>query len=389
MGGRLGRRDRCVLQLAIRSARRHSRIGRILGARRWAAGQLAGLTWGYLPAALAVALIPIYVIWIERIVDEDRRPGTSARRAVVVASGCALLASWLHPWQGATILMITAGLVLLRRSKEWLRALAVPMVAGLLPLLYYKLLARESATWALGEQVGQHGPGPVGAFVAVLLPLVVPAVLGLRRPRADTSIAEWSLVLWPLSAIAAYFTYRQAPSHFLLGLAIPLGVLAVRACLRLRGHASAALAVAMMVGLTLPGMAYLARDMRRTIDRNAQPFVLTTDEQRAMSFLSRRRAPVASSRACIWARPSPPSPVEGPSWDIRTGPRTSPNRVRVAANLLSQTQSAEAAGKIVDTYRPAFLLARCGESAPLEAELGSRVAAVHRFGCTSVYEIEP
>jgi hypothetical protein len=62
--------------------------------------------------------------------------------------------------------------------------------------------------------------------------------------------------------------------------------------------------------------------------------------------------------------------------------------VRTAAALFDGTMTASDATQLVQRFKPAFLLARCGETAPLERELGPIVHDVHRFGCTTVYEVD-
>ena len=72
------------------------------------------------------------------------------RHALGVAVLAALVASWLHPWQGITLVLIYVGLAVLRRLRSAL-ALAVPAIAAGLPLIYYYLLSHHDSAWKLAS----------------------------------------------------------------------------------------------------------------------------------------------------------------------------------------------------------------------------------------------
>ena len=75
--------------------------------------------WGYVPSAIGLALVPVALLATERALDPDlgpravavhaRRP-PCAVRPLILAALAALVASWLHPWQGITLVLIFAGL---------------------------------------------------------------------------------------------------------------------------------------------------------------------------------------------------------------------------------------------------------------------------------------
>ena len=65
--------------------------------------------WGYAPIAIAIALMPLAVEGMRLIAD-----GQGNRRWVLATAGTCLLVSWLHPWQGATLLL-AFGVLLLGR----------------------------------------------------------------------------------------------------------------------------------------------------------------------------------------------------------------------------------------------------------------------------------
>ena len=70
--------------------------------------------WGYVPSAFALALVPVALLAVERALASDR-----GARPVIVAALAALVASWLHPWQGITLIVIFAGLFVLQRGRRW------------------------------------------------------------------------------------------------------------------------------------------------------------------------------------------------------------------------------------------------------------------------------
>ena len=59
--------------------------------------------WGYLMTAIAVFLMPLVLLGVERW-RRERRPRTLGLSALG-----ALLVCWLQPWQGATLALIVVG----------------------------------------------------------------------------------------------------------------------------------------------------------------------------------------------------------------------------------------------------------------------------------------
>ncbi len=93
----------------------------LLGDELLAAGKL----WGYLPSALGLALVPLALLALERGID-PRGFGPAAQRARSMADApgawltavlASLGASWLHPWQGVTLIIIYGGLAVWRRLR--------------------------------------------------------------------------------------------------------------------------------------------------------------------------------------------------------------------------------------------------------------------------------
>jgi hypothetical protein len=95
--------------------------------------------WGYVPSAIALGLMPIALLATERALAPAtaQRPSRPRRAgAVTLAAAAALIASWLHPWQGVTLILILVGLIVLRRGRGTM-TLAALAIAAALPLLYY------------------------------------------------------------------------------------------------------------------------------------------------------------------------------------------------------------------------------------------------------------
>ena len=179
----------------------------------------AAQLWGYLPAAISIGLMPLFLLRIERL----DRP-----RALPVACVLGAIVSWLHPWQGQVVLVtvVAAALVLRRRDLPWAR-LAVACAATLAPLLYYFVLSLTDPSWELAAEANEAiGRLPVWTVLVALLPLAVPAALGVRRP--DT-LGEAMLLVWaPASVLVFLFLSPSFAQHALEGVSIPLAVLAIR-----------------------------------------------------------------------------------------------------------------------------------------------------------------
>ena len=89
-------------------------------------------------------------------------------RCLAAAAGAGLLCAWLQPWQGATFAIAArggrAGAACARRPRRPRRAvdLAPPLAATALPLVYYALLGRFDASWALAGRSTTCRAGPGG-----------------------------------------------------------------------------------------------------------------------------------------------------------------------------------------------------------------------------------
>jgi hypothetical protein len=351
-----------------------------------AAGELfaAGQLWGYLPNALALGLMPLFLIGAERIVEADRRPlGRGPGPYIAATAVAGALASWLHPWQGETLVLIAAGWIAWERSWERLRQLAVPLLATLAPLAYYFALSRWDSAWKVASEVNTVPRPALWVLVVGLLPLALPAAFGLR-PRAR-DLQERALVLWPVAALAVYFVTPSVAPHALQGISIPLAVLAIRGWSRVRVPAGVgAAAVALLV---VPGNVHVVDQFRKLVSADDQPFLITSSEQKALSYTADSARPGGVLAPVFIALDVPPATGR----QVWVGHQTwTPHwlaRVRKTEALFDSRLPAPQAQAFVRSTGARVLVSDCRNRVDLEPELSPLVARVHRFGCAAVYEL--
>lgn len=342
----------------------------------FAAGQL----WGYLPTAIALGLIPVFLLAVEGVLAA---PSGARRTPLVVASAAGLLCSWLHPWQGETLLAIVAGLVVWGRFDRRYLALAGPVLATVVPLAYYFALSRLDGSWETAQAQADLPRPSLWVLLAVLGPLALPALLGLRSLAGD--VQERMLRLWPVAALAVYFAAPSFPIHALEGLGLPLGILAVRgaaALPRQRLVAGAALVV-----LAVPGVAYAANGIRQAVADGHQPHFLRGGERRALAWLE-DQPDGGGVLSTAYLGPAVPAFsgrqtwVGHPSWTPDFGTRSVQ-----ADRLVTGALDPAAARATVRQSGASYVLVDCGIRARLAEDLGPLIAEVRRFGCASVLRI--
>jgi hypothetical protein len=334
----------------------------------------AGTVFGGAPVALALGLVPLFLLGAERLVE-----GSRSGAAVAGTAAAGLLVTWLHPWQGLTLLAIVAALWAWSRLDRAYLRLAVPVAATAAPLAYYAALGRTDSAWA---DVSRPNEMPhLGSWFWVgVVPVVALAALGARRPGAG--LQERVLLLWPAAALVVYFALdRSFFYHALLGVSLPLAVLGARAWRRARlGRAPA---VAAVVLLTLPGMA-LYTDL---VAEDARDHFLHEDEAAAMDHLraSGRAgaviAPVEFGRA-VPAFAGRNTWVGHPTWTPDYE-----GRVRRADELFDARLAPAAARALVRESGAAFAVSDCRHHADLRPALAPLTRSVRRFGCAEVIEL--
>jgi hypothetical protein len=349
-----------------------------------AEGHAALQLWGYLHAALSIGLMALFLLGIERVlVPERRRPGRGAGWYLGWSSAAGMIAAWLHPWKGATLLAILAGLAAWGRLAPRYRVLVVPAAAIAAPMLYLLILPRIDHDWEVYARDNAAVHAPLWILAAALLPLLVPALAGLRAaPRDD---GGRMLLLWPPAALAVYFLTSQFPYHALQGLAIPLAILAVEGYRRT--SLPAWVAVVCVAALTLPGAAFLVDSFRDSRRADIAPYVLNPGESDALRFLA--RAPGDGGVLARYYLGMTVPPQTGRDTWVGQFPWTPDFEARRAAaeELFSGRMTPAAAQGMVRRIRPAWLLTDCRRQVDLGPLLGSLVRQRHRFGCAEVYEL--
>ena len=344
----------------------------------------ASKLWGYVPAALAVALLALALLALERALGAGARGGRGGRgRALALAAGAALLCAWLHPWQGITLAVIVAALAVVRRRRGELAAIAIVLVAALLPLAYYVLLSHADPAWRLAAH-NEAGPRlPALVLLICAGPLVALAGLGVRRPGG--ALAEQALLLWIPAALLTYVVNDAFATHALQGISLPFAVLAVRGGARVplvRAPAAGWLCVAL---LTVPGLAYAARKVVRTSDSPLVQYALPDPDAAALRWLA-HGAPAGGVLAPTPLAAVIPSQTGRAVWAGHGD--WSPHyrrRAREADRLFDGRLSGSRARAFVASTGARILVADCAHRSPaLAAALAPLVARTRRFGCATV-----
>jgi hypothetical protein len=369
--------------------------------------------WGYVPSALGLALVPAALLAIERALDRDRagagaarvhappgralaRPGRAPRhgarpRPLLLAAGAALLASWLHPWQGITLILIFTGLAGVGRFRHW-RALAVPAIGAALPLAYYYLLSHHDPAWRLAGhyEIIPRLSAPV--LLAGFGPLALIAVLGIRRPNGV--VIEQALLLWIGACFVTYFVNDSFAPHALQGLSFPWAVLAVRSwdrvteAARLGRVAGVALGTVAIGLLTIPGLAYDARKFVRTAASSVVQYYLPTSDADALAWID-EHAPAGGVLAPTPFAATVPGQTGRAVW-VGHGywSRDYEVQAHVADRLFGGRLSPRAARAFVASTGATILVSDCRHRADLSRRLRPLLSSVHQFGCARVYVLK-
>ncbi len=336
----------------------------------------ADKVWGYAPSAFALALVPVALLAVERALTSDLGGGP-----VIVATLAALVASWLHPWQGITLIVIFAGLFVLQRGRHWF-ALGVAALGAALPLGYYYLLSHSDPAWKLASHYEVIPRLPAVVLLAGLGPLVLIAALGLRRPRGE--VIEQALLLWIAGCLITYFVNDSFAPHALQGLNFPLAVLIVRGGQRLRIPWPLGL---LAVGvLTIPGLAYDARKFVNTArNQKLVQYYLPRDDARALDWVSRHAPPGGILAPTPFALVIPSQTGRAVWVGHGYWSRDYFGRARRVDRLFTRRMAPARARAFVTSTGASLLVADCRHHANLMRPLAPLIGAVHRFGCARVY----
>jgi hypothetical protein len=366
----------------------------------------ANKPWGYVPSAFGLAMVALSLLALERAIDPGhlggapllahRDPGASLRAAhrprppgvqARALAACALAAgigSWLHPWQGITLLVIFAGMAVAQRRGRW-PALILPAIAAGLPLIYYYLLSHTDPAWQLASHYEVTRRPPALALLAAFGPLALIAVPGIRRPRG--AVIEQLLLLWVGACFVTYFVNDSFAPHALQGLSIPFSVLAVRGWSRLRlpRVLSPALGTLAIAIATIPGLAFDARKFVRTAHSQIVQYYLPADDAAALDWVS-SGAPPGGVLAPTPFSTVVPSQTGRAVW-VGHGywSRDYADRAHQVDALFGGKLKPAAAQRFVASTGARILIRDCAHHGNVGRVLKPMLQSVKHFGCASVY----
>jgi hypothetical protein len=336
--------------------------------------------WGGGPA-IAVALMPICLLAIERLLDRSRRaPGRSASWYSVWAGVTGALSMWLHPWQGITLLVIIAGVAVWGRMERNYRLLVLPALLTAAPLVYYFALSRTHSSWMVASRA--NGYSHFGWWLALGFAPALLALPGFRGRNLD--LQERMLRIWPVAAFVVYLILdRTWFYHAFVGLSLPLAILVVKGWRRLRVPRT--VTVAAVVVATVPGLAWAVEQL---ISTNSQHF-FRGGEARALAFLNRASRPGAVLAPAMPLGQSVPA-FAGRQTYVGHYYWTPDYNARAAlTEALFDGRLPRAQGRqLVRSSQAAFLASDCRPGrVDLRPLLGGIVTHTWRFGCAMVYEV--
>jgi hypothetical protein len=337
--------------------------------------------WGYFPIAIALGLVCLSLLALERAIDPARRrPARSAGVEILAAAAAGGLAGWLHPWQGATLLLIVLALAATERSRRAALACGATAAAVCLPLAYYYALSHLDHAWSAARVQNDVGGADWWVVPASLGPLGLFALAGVRRVARD--VQERALVIWPVAALALYLLSPPYRLHALETMSLPLAILAVRGAPRLRIRAP--VAVFLILLATEPGLIFAGTLLHKAQQDHRGGYALAGDDARALRAVERSPlhggvlapSPLASAvpaytgRATWFGHPS-----WSPAYRLR---------VTEANRLFSGRMPATAAQRFVHSVGAKILVAPCGSSPALERLLGPMLKSSTGTGCARV-----
>jgi hypothetical protein len=347
------------------------------------------LSWGYVFGLLAVAATVGALLAYDRAATEGRigwAPGLLGA-----------LASSLHPWHGALVIIVVVGAELTSRggrarSRRWLGLPTLTVILTALPLAYLALLSRGDVSWQLARVASKH-TFPLWSIALALAPLLLPAAVAYRRrPRSFLSAATR---VWPLAAVAVFVVSASAfgatPVHAFQGITIPLAVLAIEGVQRLglrRLPHRLLLGSLAIAALTIPATAFELENARRLVaPRAGSANFITPEERRALDYLARDPQPGGViSRSYLGAAVPGETGRHTLVGDCLWSEPHCARRLAAVRMLFDGSLSPRAARRFVARSGARFLLADCRPNANLNKILGPMIRSVRRFGCAAVYQ---
>ncbi len=182
--------------------------------------------WGLL-AAILLAAIPE-----EEAVSGGRVGGGGAPRRWLAIAGLALALGFVHPYEVVSLAAAFGAAVALGVALRWPRAawgappLAALLAGAALPALYQALVVARDPIFGRYLGAANTMSPPPGRYVVAFLPSIVlgafaaPRLLARRRPR------DLLLLAWPAATAALVYAPVAVQRRFVLGVQIPLAILA-------------------------------------------------------------------------------------------------------------------------------------------------------------------
>jgi hypothetical protein len=225
-----------------------------------------------------------------------------------------------------------------------------------------------------------------------LAPLAALALLGMRT-LSWSSPRDKQLVFWPLASLYAYvFVTASWTPYFLLGVTLPLAILAVRGAATLPRISVRPIVVGTAVGLlTLPGVVWLGNLLRERSTGSARDvYLLKPGDAHALDYVADAPQPGSVLTAgflapAAWALTGRDSWAASRLFDAEYAF----GAVR-ARDLIAGRLTARGAKLFVTRTQARFVVSGCRARGPdLRPWLGPLVARTTRFGCATVYELRP
>ncbi|HEV3048244.1 MAG TPA: hypothetical protein VGY13_12895 [Solirubrobacteraceae bacterium] len=310
------------------------------------------------------------------------------------------LASWLHPWQGETLIAVLVGselVALVRGERPRLLAPALTAAVAALPLVYFLLLVHFDPVWQREREVALS-TYPIAHVAGTMWPLAIPALLAYRL--APSGFLSLCARVWLPVALALFlFSEWQGsgPTHALLGVTIPLGVLAVEGVGSLpwarvtRSRALlAAGSVALLAALTVPATVFMLEYAQaHTHPKTGRSTFITDGENAALSFLAHdRRAGGVLTRFYLGVLVPPATGRQTYVGNCYWSQPDCGYRSEMSEKLLTGQLAPARARAFVRATGARFVLGDC-RSRNLSATLAPLLGEVRRFSCASVYVIRP
>jgi hypothetical protein len=367
-----------ALAAAGPAARLVARAGDGIADEAWVAGSL----WGYPLTTVTLALVPLVLLGLARCRTE-RNP-----RLLAATCAGALFASWMHPWQGLILCLVSGGAELVWIVRRGRVALPVLLVLGAcaLPGIYFETLVHLDPVW---RDYALRNAQPDRTWLGVLLalgPLAAPAALAYRLPAPGWD--DIALRCWPVAALLIYallpVTY---PAHAFDGITLPLAILAVRSAGSLGWRPAPVWVVAIALALTTPGWITSLRTVSAKAKSGEHGYFIRSDERRALASLEQDRRPGG-----VLAPVSPGGYVP-----FSTGREVYVGHDAWTPDFAQRSAGAEAlfggrldsrsALTLVEASRARFLFADCRHRYDLGPTLAPVLRTVTRYGCATVYEL--